>query len=323
MGWLVMRRTNPTAGRGPTPWRQRLLGTMITYGYPRLSLDSELDLAERFDVDVLEILPDWASLPDPRTLRTAVADRGLTIHSAHGCWGGRSIRADRVDLGDTDPVDPSPVGGRPEAVRGLAGSGGRNAPGGSSRGSLTAGRCGEPTCQSGLRPARAGGACRGKRCHHLRREHAAGRSSRQPDGRTVRPARASSTTRGSPWRWTPDTPTSRRTSTTETLAAGALLATTHVHDNDGRRDTHDSPGLWNHRLDRLGNRAGSGGLPRVRSCWSVSVSFARILPSSVPISLAILTGCGRRVARIVADNRKPGAVRTVLTVPSPAEGGPG
>jgi sugar phosphate isomerase/epimerase len=29
----------------------------------------------------------------------------------------------------------------------------------------------------------------------------------------------------------------------ETLAAGALLLTTHVHDNNGRQDTHDPPGF--------------------------------------------------------------------------------
>ncbi len=29
----------------------------------------------------------------------------------------------------------------------------------------------------------------------------------------------------------------------ETLAAGALLATTHVHDNNGRQDAHEPPGL--------------------------------------------------------------------------------
>jgi sugar phosphate isomerase/epimerase len=46
---------------------------------------------------------------------------------------------------------------------------------------------------------------------------------------------------------------------TETAAAGSLLATTHVHDNDGRRDTHDAPGrgtidwvAWASALDRIG-----------------------------------------------------------------------
>src|SRR5262249_55262569 len=33
------------------------------------------------------------------------------------------------------------------------------------------------------------------------------------------------------------------TPASETLAAGRLLRTTHVHDNDGRQDTHLPPGL--------------------------------------------------------------------------------
>jgi sugar phosphate isomerase/epimerase len=47
--------------------------------------------------------------------------------------------------------------------------------------------------------------------------------------------------------------------TSETLAAGALLTTTHVHDNDGRSDTHLPPGRgaidwpgWFAALDRIG-----------------------------------------------------------------------
>ncbi len=47
----------------------------------------------------------------------------------------------------------------------------------------------------------------------------------------------------------------------ETAAAGRLLATTHVHDNDGRRDSHDAPGRgtidwagWARSLDQIGYR---------------------------------------------------------------------
>ena len=43
------------------------------------------------------------------------------------------------------------------------------------------------------------------------------------------------------------------------MAAGSLLATTHVHDNDGRQDTHLPPGYgtvdwreWGVALDRIG-----------------------------------------------------------------------
>ena len=60
----------------------------------------------RLGAAVLEILPDWRLFPDPRALRDRVADAGLAIHSAHGCWGGQSIRAPRVDLGDARPGGP-------------------------------------------------------------------------------------------------------------------------------------------------------------------------------------------------------------------------
>src|SRR5438067_1949459 len=66
---------------------RRILGTMITYGYPGISLESEIDLAAAIGASVLEILPDWKSFPDSVLLRRVVDDRGLTIHSAHGCWG--------------------------------------------------------------------------------------------------------------------------------------------------------------------------------------------------------------------------------------------
>jgi sugar phosphate isomerase/epimerase len=46
---------------------------------------------------------------------------------------------------------------------------------------------------------------------------------------------------------------------TETLSAGSLLATTHVHDNNGRQDSHLPPGLgtidwsaWGRALDSVG-----------------------------------------------------------------------
>jgi sugar phosphate isomerase/epimerase len=45
----------------------------------------------------------------------------------------------------------------------------------------------------------------------------------------------------------------------ETLAAGPLLATTHVHDNNGRQDAHEPPGHgtidwpgWGRALDAIG-----------------------------------------------------------------------
>ena len=48
--------------------------------------------------------PTGGGIPTPGRLRAPVADAGLSIHSAHGCWGGQTIRAPRVDLGSCDPT---------------------------------------------------------------------------------------------------------------------------------------------------------------------------------------------------------------------------
>ena len=72
------------------PARSRPLGTMIAYGFADLALSGELALALRLGAVTLEILPEWRLLPDPVALRVQVADAGLAIHSAHGCWGGQS-----------------------------------------------------------------------------------------------------------------------------------------------------------------------------------------------------------------------------------------
>lgn len=83
---------------------RRELGTMIVYGYRHAPLAGELTLVQRLGAAVLEILPLWRDLPDPRPLASAVADAGLKVHSAHGCWGGQTIRAAQVDLGSLDPA---------------------------------------------------------------------------------------------------------------------------------------------------------------------------------------------------------------------------
>ncbi len=82
---------------------RRPLGTMIAYGFPRGDVEVDLAIARQLGAEVLEILPDWRALPDPTPLRKRVLDLGLQVHSAHGCWGGRTIRAERVDLGHPDP----------------------------------------------------------------------------------------------------------------------------------------------------------------------------------------------------------------------------
>src|SRR5215217_2455240 len=80
----------------------RPIGTMVAYGFAEIDLQAELTLAHRLGAQVLEIFPEWRDEPDPRELRVMVADSGLRVHSAHGCWAGQTIRAQRVDLAQVD-----------------------------------------------------------------------------------------------------------------------------------------------------------------------------------------------------------------------------
>src|SRR5262245_39351645 len=75
---------------------------MVTYGFPRGHLKTDLALAKQIGATNVEVLPDWRASPDPLQLRQTLQDQNVTLHSAHGCWGGQSILATRVDLGHPD-----------------------------------------------------------------------------------------------------------------------------------------------------------------------------------------------------------------------------
>jgi sugar phosphate isomerase/epimerase len=239
---------------------QRLLGTMITYGYSGISLDSELDLAERIGADVLEILPDWRAFPDPRVLTDRIADRGFAIHSAHGCWGGRAIRASRVDLGQTDPAGHrDSVDDLKRCIDWVQAAGGSHLvvhPGGlssaedgaSRRECLARGLVALDEHAAGSRvvvcvenmPPGVHPGSRMADLYQLLREVNRPRLALALD---TGHAHISANLRS------------------ETTAAGSLLATTHVHDNDGTSDTHDPPGrgsidwtAWAEALDLVGYR---------------------------------------------------------------------
>ena len=236
----------------------RVLGTMIVYGYPKLGLDVELDLAEWIGAEVLEILPLWKALPDPLALRGAVADHGLAIHSAHGCWGGESIRAPRVDLGSTAPsVHEASVDDLRRCVDWLAEAGGKVLvvhPGGlSDRVERDARREALARGLSALADHARGtgivvavenmppGVHPGSRMADL--AELVQELNRPGLGVTLDVAHAHIAA----------------DAVSETLAAGRLLASTHVHDNDGRHDSHHPPGQgtidwpsWFAALDAIG-----------------------------------------------------------------------
>jgi sugar phosphate isomerase/epimerase len=231
---------------------------MVTYGYSEVDLDSELALAMRLGVTLLEILPDWGRFPDPGRIRQEAADHGLSVHSAHGCWGGRTIRAKRVDLGATDAiVHRESVDDLKRCAEWLDEAGG--------------------TClvvhPGGLSEARD----RGPRREALARGllelagHVEGLGVRicvenMPPG--VHPGSGMSELAEllaeldhPKLALALDTGHANLTASAraETLAAGPRLATTHVHDNNGRQDSHLPPGhgtidwpAWGAALDAIG-----------------------------------------------------------------------
>jgi sugar phosphate isomerase/epimerase len=231
---------------------------MVTYGYPDLPLDAELELAIWIGASVLEILPEWKQYPDPAVVSRHAADRGLVIHSAHGCWGGRTIRASRVDLGATDrSVHDESVADLKRCVDWLEAAAGTHLvvhPGGLS----------DPAEARPRRAALARGLLE-------LAEHASGSKvivcvENMPPGvhpgeRMAELAELLEELGQSNLRLALDTGHANLISSAalETCAAGSLLATTHVHDNDGRHDSHDPPGQgtidwtdWGHALDSTG-----------------------------------------------------------------------
>jgi sugar phosphate isomerase/epimerase len=233
----------------------RPLGTMIIYGFPEQELEPELEIALGIGASVLEILPDWSAFPDRELVRKQAADRGLAIHSAHGCWGGRTIRASRVDLGSGDPqIHRESVDDLKACVDWLNRAGGTCLvvhPGGLSI----------PSDFISRRAALAHGLI-------ALAEHATGARVTvcvenmppgvHPGSRMADLADLLLELNHPRLALALDTGHANLTSNAaeETRAAGSLLATTHVHDNDGRKDSHQPPGFgtidwaaWGDALD--------------------------------------------------------------------------
>lgn len=236
----------------------RPLGTMIAYGFARGHVQTDLAIAERLGATCLEILPDWRAYPPAAELRTVVADRGLRIHSAHGCWGGQSIEAERVDLAHLDPaVQRASIDDIKRCVDWLSEAGGTCLvvhPGGLSDPAQTEARTealagalweladhargtGVVLCVENMPPGVHPGSQMAevaKLVAQLDRPEVALALDTGHANLVASPA-------------------------SETLAAGPHLRTTHVHDNNGRQDTHDPPGAgtidwdtWLLALDTIG-----------------------------------------------------------------------
>jgi sugar phosphate isomerase/epimerase len=263
---------------------------MVTYGYPDIDFDDELSLAIGIGATVLEILPQWSQLPDPVLVRRRAADRGLAIHSAHGCWGGQTIRARRVDLGATDlSTHRESVADLKGCIDWLARAGGRYLvvhPGGLSlaedradrRAALARGLrelaehvegSGVIVCVENMPPGVHPGSRMAELAELLRELDHSGLALALDTGHANLNASAAA----------------------ETRDAGSLLATTHVHDNNGRQDSHEPPGHgtidwpdWGRALDSVGYHG-----PILLEC----IRHLRSNPTSLkPEILAGLVGVG-------------------------------
>ncbi len=242
----------------PTSQIARPLGTMVAYGFSRGHLDTDLAIARQLGASKLEILPDCRAFPSTSDLRSRIDDKELVVYSAHGCWGGQSIRAKRVDLSETERfAHREAIDDLKRCLDWLAEVDGKCLvvhPGGLSEAGQQAARrtalrrglvevadhaqgLGLVVCVENMPP----GVFPGSRMADLA----------ELGGDLDRPELALAL----------DTGHANLTSSAagETLAAGGRLRTTHVHDNNGRQDAHLPPGFgtvdwpsWVRALDAIG-----------------------------------------------------------------------
>jgi sugar phosphate isomerase/epimerase len=233
---------------------------MITHGYPGINLADEFELAARIGASLLEILPNWSAAPSPDEVRRMASEQGLAIRSAHGCWGGQTIRTSRVDLGSTErSIHRESVDDLKRCIDWLDAAGGTYLvvhPGGlshpddlMSRREALMGSLSELAeyatdseiiiCVENMPP----GVWPGSRMVDLYELLAEIDHPRLALALDTGHARLSGDPSG------------------ETIAAGSRLLTTHVHDNDGRRDQHLPPGegvidwrAWSRSLDEIDYR---------------------------------------------------------------------
>ncbi|MDB5353364.1 MAG: sugar phosphate isomerase/epimerase [Planctomycetota bacterium] len=235
----------------------RPLGTMVAYGFERGLIAVDLEVARQIGATCVEVLPDWPNLPDPIALRTLIADGGFTVHSAHACWGGRSILAPRVDLGSIEPPTwEASLEDLKRCLDWLRDAGGTHLiihPGGLSDPEQTAGR--RDALTRGLTSL----------AKHIGRSGLVVCVENMPPG--VHPGSRMDelveivTDVADPAVGLAiDTGHANMVATagSETRIAGRWLRSTHVHDNNGRQDVHEPPGhgtidwpAWIEALDAI------------------------------------------------------------------------
>jgi sugar phosphate isomerase/epimerase len=218
------------------------LGAMIVCGYEQHSLPSQLEVVRRLGARHIEFYPRWQTAPDAAEVGRQVRDAGLCVWSTHGPWGNETWTAGRVDLGSPEPsMRRDSVRDVRRAMEWLAAAGGR--------------------CLV-VHPGVLSDAADFDRRRAALRESLAELAPSAADNDIW--LCVENLPRGSfPGSFTADNASIVRELdashvglcldtghanimadvASEARAAGSLLRTTHVHDNDGQRDSHLLPGL--------------------------------------------------------------------------------
>lgn len=84
----------------PRPRHSKQFGLMVVHSPKGPILKHDLNLAHSIGATSVELLPRWSDLPNPAEIRHQIEDSGLLLWSVHGPWGGQSIKAMKVDLSD-------------------------------------------------------------------------------------------------------------------------------------------------------------------------------------------------------------------------------
>jgi sugar phosphate isomerase/epimerase len=215
---------------------------MVVCGYDQHSLSDQLLVARRLGATYVELYPKWAIAPDAAATARQARDTGLEVWSAHGPWGNESWSNSRVDLASADGATRrNAVSDVRRAIEWLAAAGGRCLvvhPGVLSQAAefderrvalieslhelaAVAADCSVWLCVENMPRGSFPGSFTRDNASIVRELAASHVGLCLDTGHANIMAEVGS----------------------ETRAAGDLLCTTHVHDNDGQRDSHRLPGL--------------------------------------------------------------------------------
>jgi sugar phosphate isomerase/epimerase len=218
------------------------LGIMVVCGYEQHSLPAQLETARRLGARCVELYPRWSNPPEAAAVARQIREAGLAVWSAHGPWGNEAWVARRVDLGSLDvELRQDSIADVRRAIRWLAEAGGRCLV-------VHPGVLSQPTDFDARRSALLDSLA--AFAEHAAKHNVIVCVENLPPGsfpgtRTADNAAIVRQLAASHIGLCLDTGHANIVAdvASEARAAGDLLRTTHVHDNDGRRDEHLPPGL--------------------------------------------------------------------------------